>query len=179
MTRHELLGEALVAAEVARRAAGAEAQPSRLDDLQAGGEAADRPHDGLERPGVAIGIVVEQHDVGAALLGLAAALPDGHALGGRRRRAGDDPVGVEHDGRDVPAATPAATTGQSGHHTVTIRRAPPSSRHPTGRSTGLGDAGRRASTAARSTVATRRRPGPGSHSSARRGRGTRRPEPRR
>ena len=72
----ELPGQRLVAAEVARRAAGGEAQPARLDDLEARREAADRPHDGFERPGVAVGIVVEQRGVRAALLGLAATLAD-------------------------------------------------------------------------------------------------------
>ena len=66
--------QALVAAEVARRAAGAEAQPARLDDLQARREATDRPHDRLEGAGAAGGVVVEQGDGGAQLLGLPAAL---------------------------------------------------------------------------------------------------------
>ncbi len=81
----ELGGQAFVTTEVARRAAGAEAQPARLDDLQPRGEPADRPHDRLEGPGVAVGIVVEQDDLGAQLLGLATALADHHALGGGDR----------------------------------------------------------------------------------------------
>jgi hypothetical protein len=81
----EPAGQRLVAAEVARRTTGAEAQPARLDDVEARGEAADRPHHGFERPGIAVGVVVEQGDVRAALLGLAAALADGHALRRGRR----------------------------------------------------------------------------------------------
>ena len=41
-----------------------------------GREAGDRPHDGLEGAGVAVRVVVEQHEVGTALLGAATALPD-------------------------------------------------------------------------------------------------------
>ena len=95
----DLLGQPFVTAEVARRAAGAEAQPPWLDDLEARGEPPDGAHDGLERPGVAVGVVVEQHDVGTALLRLAPALADHHAVGSGGRRTGDDAVGVQHDGR--------------------------------------------------------------------------------
>ena len=129
----DLLGQPFVTAEVARRAAGAEAQPPRLDDLEARGEPADGAHDGLERPGVAVGVVVEQHDVGAALLGLAPALADRprrrrrRPANGRRRgwRAARRPAPRRPRRRRRPAS-PGTTRRPSarGHHG-----------HPTGRST--------------------------------------------
>ena len=189
--RHDLLGERPVTTEVARRAAGPEAQPPRLDDLQAGGEPADGPHDGLERPGVTIGVVVEQHDVGAALLGLATTLPDGHALGGGRRGPGDDAVGVQHHrrhlgrrpgGDDRPVRAPHRDHPRGGADR-TASRPPPGRRR---RRSDMVSPRRRRSpratdrsgTVARTTgeVAVATVPsGPGSHRSARRGRGTRRP----
>ena len=78
----DAFGEALVAAEVARRSAGLEAQPPRLDDLQSRGQLVDGAHHRFEHAGVAIGVVVEEHRFGAALLGDPAALPDGHTDGG-------------------------------------------------------------------------------------------------
>ena len=168
----QLLGEALVAAEVARRAAGAEAQPARLDDLEAGGEPADRPHDGLEGPGVAIGVVVEQGDVGAQLLGLAAALADDDALGGRRRRAGDDPVGVEHDRRRRrrhPGRDDRPVRAPHGDHPPLRRHGGRAHGQPTERSRGSSTTGGRVGSGS-STAATPP-PGPGSHSSAWRGGG--------
>ena len=95
----ELLGERLVATEVARRAAGAEAQPARLDDLQARGEPADARTTGSNARASRSGSWSSSATSGQQLLGLAAALADGHALGRGRRRAGDDPVGVQHDRR--------------------------------------------------------------------------------
>ena len=98
---HELLGEALVTTEVPRRPAGVEAQPSGLHHFQARCEATDGAHDGLERPGIAIGVVVEQHDVRTALLGATAALTLQHPLGSGGRRAGNDTIGVQDDGRHL------------------------------------------------------------------------------
>ena len=77
----------------------------------------------------------------------------------------------------TPPATPAATTGQSGHHTVTIRRA-------CGRTHGGARSahGAQPQPARRPAAAPPRRrapPGPGSHSSARRGRGCAAPTTRR
>ena len=73
MTDDETFAEPLVATEVARRPAGFDAQPSRLDDLQPRGELVDGAHHGLEHAGIAIGLVIEEHRFGTALLGDAAA----------------------------------------------------------------------------------------------------------
>ena len=79
--RDDAFAEALVAAEVARRPAGFDAQPSRLDDLQSRGQLVDGAHHGVEQAGVTIGVVVEEHRFGTALLGDAATLSDGDTDG--------------------------------------------------------------------------------------------------
>ena len=99
--RHEPGRQRLVAAEVARRSPRREAQPARFDDVDARRELADGTHDRLERPGVAIGVVLDEHDVGAEPLRRPSQLADGDALGRRRPRPGDDVVGVQHDRRHV------------------------------------------------------------------------------
>ena len=103
-----------IAAEVAGRTTGVETQQARCDHVDPRGEPADRARDRLESEGIAIGIVVEQHGVGAAALGGAPPLPDLDAFGCCRGRPGDHPVGVQDDrrfvvpsgGDDRPVGTP-------------------------------------------------------------------------
>ena len=174
----DLFGQPLVATEVARRAASAEAQPPRLDHLEAGGEPADGAHDGLERPGVPVGVVVEQHDVGATLLRLAPALADHHPVGCGRRRPGDDPVGVQHHGRhirrhaggdDRPVGAPHRDHPPITHGHLELRASAPASERHTAACRERHDG-----PSERLDVATVPS-GPGSHNSVCRGRGTRRP----
>ncbi len=78
-------GQLHVAAEVARRAAGFDAQPPRFDRLQPWREPPDRPHDRLEHAGIAVEVVVEEHRTRTALLGDPAPLPDRHPVRRCRR----------------------------------------------------------------------------------------------
>ena len=119
--RHEPFGEWKVAPEVARRPAGGDAQPSRFDDLEPGGNVGDRPHDRLELARVAVGIALDHLQLGTRRLRHAAPVAVAHADGACGRRAGDHAVGVEHGGRLRVVRQRAATVGHSGHHTVTSR----------------------------------------------------------
>ena len=94
----ELRGQLVVATEVARRTAGLDAQPPWLDHLQARRELPDRPHHGLEHPGIAVGIVVEEHRTGQRCWATRRRCPIATPSAARSRRAGDHAVGLEHDG---------------------------------------------------------------------------------
>ena len=115
--RHDPLGERMVAAEVARRAAGGDAQPPWFDDLDARCHVGDRPHDRLELAGVAVGVAFEHLQLGARSLRHASPVAVAHADRACGRRAGDHAVGVEHGGRHVWSACgrrPSAIPGTTG-----------------------------------------------------------------
>ena len=85
----------------ARRAAGAEAQPARLDDLEAGANRPTARTTGSNARASRSGSWSSSTTSGQHCWAWRRRWPIDHPFGRRRRGAGDDPVGVEHDRRHV------------------------------------------------------------------------------
>ena len=81
-----------VTTEVARRTTSGDAQPARFDQVDSRRDLGNGAHDRFELAGITRRVVVEEADEWAALLRLAAALPDHDPLVGRCRRSGHDPI---------------------------------------------------------------------------------------
>jgi hypothetical protein len=111
----QLLGHRFITTEVARRTTRGDAQPTRLDQVDARCNRGDGAHDRFELAGITRRIVVEELDVWTALLRLTTPLADHDPLGSGGGRACDDAVRAHHrsghvglaaGGDDRPVGTP-------------------------------------------------------------------------
>ncbi len=106
-------GQRLVTPEVAGRAPSGDGAHAGAHDLDSRREGLQGHHHRFEDPSVAGRVVLDDHELGAAALGLPPAHPSPHSLGPGGSRAGHHPVGEDHGHRFAFWGGVSSTSGGS------------------------------------------------------------------
>ena len=112
------LGERAIAPEVARRPLRGEQTGARPDDLGTRGDVVEQRHQRLERPGLTIGVAVDEDRLRAESLCLATTHPHPHPERTRHPAGGDHPVRRHdhHRAVDRPFQRHGRPIGAPDHH---------------------------------------------------------------